>query len=246
METLTLGDMVQLKFVGWPGDHPKSNQPLILSWNSRSVTIHAGQTKSVPFEMAKVYFGDPRSSAELMQLKDEYGNHMIIGDRRSEVIRLQSFWQAKEPVFKEFIPGDRSYITDTLSDMLPDVEVYNMEGERVHMVTDDPYGDHVTVATTTMHQQEQYRQKLVEQADEISELKRQQRELLDKLGLNPDILNPVTEPKSQDPALTTPTNPVKEEAPPMVYNPRTKRVQHKRLAPTADPTKIEDLEPDTD
>jgi hypothetical protein len=246
---VTLGDLVYLHFKGWPDpDHPKFGQPLILSWNNRVVTLNPGDRKSIPFELAKNYFGDPRSLASVIRLKDEYGNDMIVADRRAEVIRLQGLWQSRKPSFREYIPGDRSFIKDGISDMLPDIEITDLDGNHIFMVTDDPYGDNVMAATTTIIEQEQLKARLLDQHELIKRLEAQNRLLFDKLGLDPnaDLAAPLTAPLTQDPSLTTPTSAVLEESPKMVYNPRTKRTQPKRFLPTTDPTTIEDLEPDND
>jgi hypothetical protein len=208
--------------------------------------LNPGDEKSIPFELAKKDFGDPRSINDVIRIKDEYGNDMVVADRRAEVIRLQSLWQSQVPKFREYVPGDRSFLTDGISDMMPDVEVYDMDGHRIYMVCDDPYGDHVMAATTTVMEAENYRSKISAQQQEIDDLKRQHKIMMDRLGVNPEMLLDPVKVKPQDGALDTPTLATKEENPQMVYNPRTKRVLPKRYAPTNDPTSIEELEPETD
>lgn len=247
--SVTIGDLVRVRFIGWPDGHPKTGYPLELRWNNRPYIIPAGQEKHVPFECAKVYFGDPRSVEGVIRIKDDMGNDMIVADRVAEVIRLQGFWQnskmaTNQAKFREYIPGDRSYLSEGVSDLLPNVEVFSLTGERIYMVVDDPYGDHVVATQQTRHQSELMRQQLVEQSDAISELKKQNRMLLEKLGLDPDMLNPI--PKTQDSALQTPTDPVVEEKPKMLYNPRTRRVSTRRPLPNSDPTNIQDLPQDQD
>ena len=248
---VTVGDMVRLVFKGWPSNHPKTGQPLQLSWNSRPYQVDEHSETFLPFDCAKSYFGDPRSVEGVIRIKDDLGNDMIIADRAAEVRRLQTFWQnaamaTNNAKFREYIPGDRSYLNDGISDLLPNIEVYTLSGQRVLMVTDDPYGDHVMVTQQTRAESERIRTQLLEQSDVITELKKQNRILLEKLGLDADLLNPEISPKSQDPALETPVDPVIEEKPKMVYNPRTRRVTPARRLPPSDPTTIEDLPQDLD
>lgn len=249
---VTLGDMVRVVFNGWPPNHPKEGQPLVLTWNNRPHVIQQGKDSFVPFDCAKLYFGDPRSVEGVIRIKDDMGNDMIVADRSAEVLRLVQYYQSSEfatnnAKFREFIPGDRSFVKDgVISDLIPDVTVYSLDGQVIPMVTDDPYGDNVIATQQTRAETEIMRSQLMEQSDAITELKKQNRMLLEKLGLDPGFLNPVNEVKKQDPALETPEIATIEEAPKMVYNPRTKRVQPRRPTPGSDPTSIDELPADTE
>ena len=247
---IAIGDMVRLKFVSWPPGHPRQGQDLQLTWNNRPFPVKEGGETFLPFDCAKAFFGDPRSVDGVIRIKDDAGNDMIIADRAAEVRRLQTFWQNRamgtnRAKFREYIPGDRTYLEEGISDLLPNVEVFSLAGERIHMVVDDPYGDHVIATQQTRAESEMMKTQLLEQSDVITELKRQNRMLLEKLGLDAEFLNPEISPKTQDPALSTPTDPVVEEKPKMVYNPRTRRVLPRRI-PASDPTTIEDLPLDAD
>lgn len=251
---VTLGDMVRITFVGWPEKHPKHGTafPLILTWGNRPYTMLQGASTFIPFDCAKLWFGDPRSVEGVIRIKDDQGNDMIVADRAAEVRRLQQLYQSSEfgtnqAKFREYIPGDRSFIQDgAISDLIPLVEIRSMDDKRILMVTDDPFGDNVVISQQTRAAEEMMRTQLVEQSDAIAELKKQNRLLLEKLGLDPHLLDPVTEPKTQDSALETPTDPVLEEEPKMVYNPRTKRIIPRRPLPDADPTTIDELPADTE
>lgn len=254
---LTLGDTVRLIFKGWPEGHYKTGQPLVLSWNNRSVTMMPGDEKHIPFEMVKMYFGDPRSvNDEVIRTQDDHGNDMIVGDRLSEVIRLKGYWQdssfrTNNARFREYIPGDRSWLHEQdgrISDLIPDVEVYALNGERIHTVVDDPFGEHTTITTPTRHEQTMLRQQLIEQSDVIMLLKKQNQMLFEKLGIDPETMTSVEDlPRGQDSVMEAPTNPVKKENPKMLYNPRTKKVgPPRKTMPGTDPTNINDLPVDTD
>jgi hypothetical protein len=255
---VTLGDMVRITFLGWPPAHPKHGtaHPLILTWNNRPYTLSIGKDAFIPFDMAKVYFGDPRSVEGVIRIKDEQGNDMVVGDRAAEVIRLQQYWQnsgmaTNQAKFREYTPGDRSFLDEyngKVSDIIPDVQVFSLSGERIYMVTDDPYGDHVVVSQQTRAQEELMRTQLIEQSDAITLLKKQNAMLLAKLGLDPRLLD---EPEAQaaatqDSAMEAPTDAVVSESPKMVYNPRTRRVMPRRPLPNTDPTTIDELPVDLD
>lgn len=261
---ITLGDQVRLTFLGWP-DLPEGSQAkhsplhrsgdeLKLSWNNRSVSIRPGTSVYTTFELAKNFFGDPRSIDGVIRMKDDYGNDMIVPDRAAEVIRLRNYWQSSDfatpqAQFREYLPGDKSWVKESgISDMMPEVQVHHLNGERMWMVSDDPFGDHVMVTAPTRHESETMRNQLIEQSDVILELKKQNALLMEKLGIDPASLRDPEERKSQDSALTTPTDPVVEEKPKMVYNPRSKRVttRPQRPLPTHDPTDISDLPEETD
>src|ERR1700679_2723626 len=127
---VTLGDMVRVTFLGYPPAHPKHgpSHPLLLTWNNRPYTILPGQDGFLPFDCVKTYFGDPRSVENVIRIKDEQGNDMIVADRAAEVRRLQQYYQSSEfatnnAKFREYIPGDRSHLNAGISDLCPLVEV---------------------------------------------------------------------------------------------------------------------------
>lgn len=262
---VTLGDQVRLRFVGWPESieavdpetkqrkpHPKANQPLTMTWNTRPYVVWPGQDAYIPFELAKTLFGDPRSVENVFRIKDDYGNDQIIPDRFAEVRRLQTYWQRSVIKFREYIPGDRSFMDEGISDLLPNVEVYSLSGERIYMVTDDPYGDTVMVMQQTKADQDRNTQVMYEQSQAILELQKQNKLLLEKLGIRAEDLaalnDPEVMPKTRptNGALETPTEATVKEAPNMVFNPRTRRVEPKRVKPDADPTSISELPTDLD
>lgn len=276
VQQVTLGDMVRLRFLSWPPRHPKAGRyPLTLTWNNRAFVIREGEDGFVPFDLAKLYFGDPRSLEDVIRIKDDNGNDMIVADRAAEVRRLQQYWQSaafgtNNVRFREYLPGDRSFIDEGISDLLPNIEVYTLSGERVYMVTDDPYGDHVVAATSTRHEQEAVQQQLREQSDVISELRKQNAMLMKYLDIKPDVLDdilsespaprapystyPPASPQpvdKQDSALSTPetasveNRPEGLQQPPMFYNPKTRKVEQRRN-PVTNPISISELPEDKD
>jgi hypothetical protein len=239
MATVTLGETVRVVNNG--------EQDIKLFWNSRPYTITADGDTYVPFEIVKTFFGDPRSTDAVSRVKDEQGNDMIIADRTAEVIRLKNYWQdssfgTNNAKFREYVPGDRSWVEEGISDLIPKVSVYTLSGERIYTVVDDPHGDNVMVATNTRAQADQQQAQLLEQSQVIIKQQRQIDMLMNKLGLSVD--HPIS---TQESVLEAPTNGAEVEAPEaFLYNPRTKRVSPRNPNPPSDPTDIKDLPQDTD
>lgn len=265
-QPITLGDQVRIKFIGWPESvkgvtregeeirvpHPKTGKPYAPTWNSRPFVFNVGDEKYVPFELAKKEFGDPRSLENIYRIKDDFGEEQIIPDRRAEVIRLSNYWQNNVIQFREYIPGER--FDGPISDLLPIVEVYSMTGERILMVTDDPNGDTVVVENQTRSEVSRNQQLLWEQSEAISELKKTNQILMQKLGIRPEDLESLADPNLSTHtlpgnSLDTPTEATVQEKPRMVYNPRTRKAQavvNRIKDKDSDPTNIQDLQPDTD
>lgn len=130
---------------------------LRLQWDSRHFTVPAGGESFVPFELAAKDFGDPRSSANIAALRDENGAVSFVADRATEVRRLRVLY-------------DNGFGDETRIKNHPTVEVYDLEGNRIYTVLDDPDGERVTPAV----------QSSFDQADLMATVQRQQR-LLDQL-----------------------------------------------------------------
>jgi hypothetical protein len=172
---------------------------------------------------------------------------MIVADRAAEVRRLQAYWQSSTIKFREYIPGDRSYLDeDGISDLLPQVEVWTLAGERILMVADDPYGDTVVAATSTRAEADRQRQQLMDQSDMIAELRKQNQLLMKKLDLGEGFELPETPARPVDGSPEAPIMATVEENPRMVINPRTNRVQKRRQVVEDDPKTIDALPADSD
>lgn len=242
--TVTLGDTVRVV--------NKEMYPIRRPFNNRDFTIPANSDAYVPFEWVKLYFGDPRSGEKVQRVQDERGNDMIIADRRAEVIRLRNYWQSSVIVFREYIPGEE--FEGPISDLIPTVEVYSLNGDRIWTVVDDPYGHRVIASSPTRFEQDRSHQQLLEQSQTILEMKKMNELLLRKLGINSDelvnevasaVANETPAPKSQLSVMEAPTVATVHEKPRMVFNPRTRRVHASRPL-ESDPTTIEALPEDFD
>lgn len=243
VQAVTLGDMVRLVNL--------EDRPLKLAWNNQVYTLAPKGEGFVPFDLAKLYFGDPRSLETVTRIRDERGHDMIVADRAAEVRRLQGYWQSSTIKFREYIPGDTSYLDEEgISDLMPAVEVYTLAGERILMVADDPYGDTVVASTSTRAEQDRVRQQLMDQSDMIAELRKQNQMLMKKLDIGAQEVADWTLQATPTPHLDgNPDAPIMatvEENPRMVINPRTNRVQKRREQVDPDPKTIDALPADSD
>lgn len=140
--------------------------PFTIGWDSRQYKLEPGKDTFIPFEAACLWFGDPRSSNSIQSIKNQHGMVSFVPDRDSEVRRLR--------VKYGNIGGDERFV-----DPGPSVDLYDLEGNQITTVLDDPEGDDVTVATPT----------ITDQNSLVEMVARQQRQiefLLGKMGLQTD------------------------------------------------------------
>lgn len=139
------------------------DQPFTIGWDSRQYRLEPGKDTFVPFEACCLWFGDPRSTNSIQSAKNQHGIVSFIPDRDSEIRRLR--------VKYGNIGGDERFV-----DPAPDVTIYDLTGEQIVTVLDDPSGDSITVAQPTV----------VDQSNLIATIERQQAQinlLLENLGL---------------------------------------------------------------
>lgn len=257
---VALGETVRVKFVGWPEGHPSLGQPLRLKWDSREYVISQGESRPVPFDAVKRYFGDPRSSDKPQVIHDEYGVYNQVADRFSELALLQQLWLSSDfgtnqVKFREIVPDDRTQFAAGISDRIPKVEVFTLEGERIYTVVDDPYGDRVIAATPTRSDAAYQADVNLRLADKLDAMEKEMEMLRARLGeapgapvdLGPDLPIGKPSPAFADPPGDGAPNPVVESAengpPKMAYNPRTgKTARQKHAIPH--PTQAADLQQD--
>lgn len=120
---LAPGDFVQLRNVG--------PHPLLFLWDSKKYRLDPGQQMPVPFELAKLYLGDPRSGPSMASIRDFRGIVHWIPDRASEIRRLRCLYDNQT--------GDESTVVG-----FPQVRVFDLEGKPVITVLDDPSGETTT------------------------------------------------------------------------------------------------------
>jgi hypothetical protein len=234
VSNITLGDQVRVRNLGV--------EPIDLQWNLRKYTIEPGSDGYIPFDLAKMAFGDPRSSDIVQAVTDEFNGTMFISDRPTEVRRLQQLYPDSHPKFREYIPGDRSYLRDGISDRCPQVEVYTLAGDRIYTVIDDPMGDRIIAAAPTRRDQDFQATQLQAQSEQLIKQARIIKILSEKAGIDLDEIAPEEEP---EPAVSAeaPTVSTVRENPAMAFNPRTKKITAKKPA-QSDPTTLEGLPED--
>lgn len=143
-------DFVRVKNVG--------TAPLNVGYDGRRWTLKPGAAKDtvMPAAAAFLWFGDPRSGGTSQTVRDEKGILCIVPDRLSEVRRLRAKYGGST--------GDEATFDDV---KIPSVEVYDLDGDRLTMVIDDPQGNSVLQATSTV----------AERDDLLALVQRQQRQL---------------------------------------------------------------------
>lgn len=156
--TMQLGDFVRVK--------SQDERDWRFMWNSRPYPLPAGGDVLMPFECAALWFGDPRSSTNVMSIRDEQGVVTWVGDRATEVRRLRTKYD------NQF--GDETQIVNA-----PKVEVYDLDDNRIYTVLDDPQGDTTSLVTNTV----------ADQATLLAQLQRQDRmirALMEAQGMDPN------------------------------------------------------------
>lgn len=223
--TVQLGDIVKVVNHG--------NRPIKLKWDSREYPIAPRTEEFVPFEAAKLYFGDPRSTKNVQSVRDDRGVVGFVSDRATEVRRLRLLWDHK---FGEYIPGE---VNAFQSELIPRVEVFDLKGNKISTVLEDPEGNDISPSTQTQR----------EANDTMSVIKRQGELieiLMQRLGMGPAALNgadmppveplPLTDEPDAQPVFGHVSPP-----PDMVYNARTEEITETQPKPPEDPDELEDL-----
>lgn len=221
------------------------------AWNSRQYTIPPAGSDYMPFDAIKVYCGDPRSTNNVRTSRDSLGIVSFLPDRQTEVRRLRLLYSA--PFGEYMAAGDVGGIfvhTPDPSDngslaikfawegvRIPLIEVYNIRGERIYTVLDDPEGSlNIPVNITQSH---------VDRSDQLSRLVQQQSSIIaalsERLGIDPN--SPALD--NHEDLLNEPPPDAHEDGTPiMQYNPSTDEIKPKIRKSHSDPTDINDLPED--
>jgi hypothetical protein len=223
------------------------------AWNSRQYTVGPGMSEFMPFDAVKVYAGDPRATNNVRTSRDTLGIVSFLPDRATEVRRLRLLYSAP---FGEYMrasdvggifvhtadPSDAGLASRYAWDgvKIPRIEVFNIRGERIYTVLDDPEGMLSIPVAVTRHQ--------VDRSDQLARLVEQQTSIIEalsaRLGIDP-----------HSPALDNSPDVTDEEPPPepevhadgtpqMVYDTRDETVKPRIRRQKADPTDINDLPED--
>jgi len=153
----------------------KDNIPLTIGYASVSYTLYPDKDTFIPVEAAMVWFGDPRSGERVRSLKGEDGGVQFIADRATEVRRLR-------------IKYGNGMGDETKFSNVPNVELYTPEGERITTVLDDPAGETVMAAKSSIAEQQSVQDLLRQQQDQIDALQKlihQQR--IDESDIAPEV-----------------------------------------------------------
>lgn len=223
------------------------------AWNSRQYVIPPSGQEYMPFDAVKVYTGDPRATNVVRTSRDSIGIVSFLPDRATEVRRLRLLYAAPFGEYMRasdvggiFVNSQPDISNETLATRfawegvrIPQVEVFNIRGEKIWTVLDDPEG--------TMTIPIQVTRRDLPSADHLHTLIQQQATIIDalsaRLGIDPnspaldnhDVLNefPPEPPETND-----------DGTPKMVYDPSSDTVRTKPRKPASDPTTIDDLPED--
>lgn len=207
-------------------------RPLKLMWDSRKYVIAPDAEEFVPFECAKLYFGDPRALENVQSVRDDRGVVGFVSDRATEVRRLRLLWDHS---FGEYIPGEVDAF-DTAR--IPHVDVFTVRGERVPMVLDDPEGNAIIPAQQTRTEQTDMRAQLAQQGSLINAL-------MERLGMQPGSTASANLPPIEpfpEPTLQHPPSPGQPRTPAkMMYDPKDGMVKEEPDAIPEDPDDLESI-----
>lgn len=124
LEPLTLNSTV---YVIWKGTNPKTEM-----FNSRRYVLKPDEKTPVPFEAVCLWYGDPRSAANVSAIRNDVDETVtFVPDRDSEIRRLTARYGGDDNV------------------RFPDVEVVDLNGKSLFSVVEDPEGEHVLPAVST-------------------------------------------------------------------------------------------------
>lgn len=153
-------DIVRVVFLGWENNDPDrvvDDGSFIAAWDSRNYRLNNGQQGFIPAAAVFNAAGDPRSAGTVATVRDMRGVVGFVPDRATEVRRLRMRYANHA--------GD-----DTRLQTYPKLEVYDLDGNRLTTVLDDPEGTTVTPAPTTVAGHEHLLQLIQLQQQQLARL----------------------------------------------------------------------------
>lgn len=145
----------------------------------RSYILEPDEKVPVPFEAATLWFGDPRAAQDIMSVRDADSDVVSwVPDRDSELRRLTVRYGGDDHA------------------KFPEVEIQDLEGNVLHSVIEDPEGEHVLPAVTTLSES-QLKDKKID--DLMARLERMEAMLTGNSG---QVEQPLTEEPVDLPPVT--------------------------------------------
>lgn len=234
----------------------RGSRGLRLSWNSRKYDINPmGGVCYMPFECVKLYFGDPRCTNNMRTIKDSIGIVSFLPDRATEVRRLRLLYAAPFGEYMSNVDLGGIFQSDPKEAheigkarafegvSVPNVEVYNIQDQRIFTILDDPEGlDTIPVQVTAA------------QRNDLEILVGRQASIIDalaaKLGIDPNgpaLLNSpdVTgEVPEEDEEVDLTSQDLTPPSPNMVYDPEQDEIRESRPRRRKDPSSLEEVPTD--
>lgn len=131
-----------------------------VAWDGRVYKLPVSTETHVPFDAIRLACGDPRSTESVRAIKDLAGGVQFVSDRATEIRRLRARYDNQTGNEEEVTPG--SY---------PLLEVRELDGTLVTTVLDDPRGESVTPANTSITDQSDLERMMLKQQQTIDLLK---------------------------------------------------------------------------
>lgn len=149
----------------------------------KNYAVGAGQTVYVPFDLVKLYFGDPRSGLMERSYKDESGNRIHIPSRARELDRLGTWYglEIKQNEIKAKAVKDNVAIPPlpTLADVAPKVKLVDGTGNEIKHVVDDPTGQAAVEPVSMLDSPEAIKAEVARQRQVLERLEAAQQALND-------------------------------------------------------------------
>lgn len=258
----------------------KDTATLRFQWNSRVHILPPGGEVYMPFDAVKLYCGDPRATSLVRTLRDSIGIVSFLPDRETEVRRLRLLYMAPfgeymaaesaGGIFQAAKPSAPGPLGSSAFEgvRVPQVEVYNIQGQRVVTVLDDPEGTTVMMTQQTQSESAALQVAFAQQQQLINVMAQ-------RLGMDPatgSLLNapnvtgeeepadgedgmgeaPEGSARDTHPGPSNPTHPDDEGElitddqgnPKTFYDQRDGAIKTKRKRPPHDPSTIDDLPED--
>lgn len=228
-----------------------------LAWNSRQYVIQPGMSDFMPFDGVKVYVGDPRATNVVRTNRDTIGIVSFLPDRATEVRRLRLLYAAP---FGEYMRGDTAggIFVNSPDDApgygaawegvhIPLLQIFNIRGERIITVLDDPEGTQnipiqVTRAMVADDPRVEQLMNVVHQRDALIDA------MAAKLGIDPNssALDNAPDVTGELPPDDAPDDVERHDdgTPVMVMDQRSDEVKVKRRVKEDVPTTLDDLRED--
>jgi hypothetical protein len=157
--------------------------PLRFMVANKNYAVGAGQTVYVPFDLIKLYFGDPRSGLMERSYKDEQGNRVHIPSREREVSRLTIMHGVPQKHNDLRAKAEKDGVAlpplPTLEELAPKVRIVDGSGHDIKHVIQDPLGREAVEPVSTLDSPEAIKAEVARQRQVLERLEAAQQAIDD-------------------------------------------------------------------